>query len=265
MVQNGKANRMRPSRTHVPATPASALGCARILAVIGALALCTAQAQARDNSTRTPDLVWVHPRFDSLGIQSVALLPATSFDKNRRGESLVESMFAKALQPAGYRWVTPFVSRELIRSTAGESTMAAVSQGIVSAGRVDSLAAQRLCRTLRTTAVMSLRVDQFEQTQVDWNQSGKPTTTVRARAALVDSAGRLIWSASGSETGEGQYHEADASLTGVKSSGLSTTPTTAESGAPTFEDVTTRMFDRWMRRFPARAGATVQASPGAKP
>ena len=29
---------------------------------------------------RSPDLIWVNPRFDSLGVQSVALLPAASFD-----------------------------------------------------------------------------------------------------------------------------------------------------------------------------------------
>jgi hypothetical protein len=220
---------------------------------------------ARDN-TRNPDLIWVHPHFDSLAVQSVALLPATSFDKNHRNESFVETMFAKALQPAGYRWMTSRVAREMIHATAGDSGLAALSASIVASGRVDSVSAQRVCRLLRTGAIMSLRLDQFEQTQVDWNQSGKPTTSVRLRAALVDSAGRLLWTASGGETGEGQYHEADAGTTGVSGSGLSTTPTTAQSGAPSFEDVTTRLFDRWMRRFPAKSSAASQTNaPASKP
>ena len=214
---------------------------------------------------RTPDLIWVHPRFDSLGVQSVALLPAASFDKNHRNETFVENMLAKALQPAGYRWVTPQVARDKIRSAGGDSAVAAVSNVILKSGRVDSLSAQRLCGTLRTSALMSVRLDQFEQTQVEWNQSGKPTTTVRLRAALVDSTGRVLWSASGSETGEGQYHEADAGTTGVSGSGLNTTPTTAQGGAPSFEDVTTRLLDRWMKRFPARPTLATSAAPAAKP
>jgi hypothetical protein len=213
---------------------------------------------------RTPDLIWVHPRYDSLGIQSVALLPAAAFDRNHHDETFVETMFAKALQPAGYRWTTPQTAREKIQSAGGDSAVAALSNGILKAGRVDSLVAQRICSTLRTSALMSVRVDQFEQTQVEWNQSGKPTTTVRLRAALVDSTGRLLWSASGSETGEGPYHEADSGTTGVSGSGLNTTPTTAQGGAPSFEDVTTRLLDRWMKRFPARQAATPSAVP-AKP
>ena len=228
-------------------------------------ALLAHGALARDG-TRSPDLIWAHPRFDSLGVQSVALLPAVSYDKNRRNEGFVENQFAKALQPTGYRWMTPLVAREMIRSAAGDSGLAALNARVLSEGRVDSLTARRLCRALRTGALMSLRLDQFEQTQVDWNQSGKPTTTIRLRAALVDSAGRLLWSAAGGETGEGQYHEADAGMTGVKGSGLSTTPTTAQSGAPSFEDVSARLFARWMKRFPARASAANQAGPpGGKP
>lgn len=224
--------------------------------------LALGSAAAPRDKARAVDLIWVYPQFDSLGIQGVALLPAVSYDKNHRNETLVESMFAKALQPSGYRWMTPTVAREKVVSAAGDSGLAALDAGILATGRVDSLAAQRLCRSLRTSALMSVRVDQFEQTQVEWNQSGKPTTSVRLRAALVDSAGRLLWSAGGGETGEGQYHEADAGMTGVNGSGLNTTPTTAQGGAPSFEDVTTRLLSRWMRSFPAR---TVAAAPAAKP
>jgi len=149
-----------------------------------ALALLATTASARDK-TRIPDLIWVHPQFDSLGLQGVALLPAVSFDKNHRNESFVEMAFAKALQPAGYRWMTPTVAREKVLSAIGDSGLAALNGGVLTTGRVDSLSAQRLCRSLRTGALMSVRVDQFEQTQVEWNQSGKPTTSVRLRAAGI--------------------------------------------------------------------------------
>ena len=200
-----------------------------VLAIlVGAVGVHAAFAKDKN---KIPDLIWVHPAFDSLGIQSVVLLPSASFDKNHRSENLIESLFAQALQPSGYRWVTPRVARDAIRSAFGDSGVAALSQGILAQGRVDSVVARRLCRTLRTGALMSLRLDQCEQVQVDWNQSGKPSTTVKLKAALVDSTGRLVWSASGNETGEGPYHEADAAMMGVKGSGLTTTPSTAEGGA----------------------------------
>src|SRR2546425_5026917 len=94
-----------------------------------ALVLLGTAASARAK-TRIPDLIWVHPQFESLGVQGVALLPAVSFDKNHRNESFVEMAFAKALQPAGYRWMTPTVAREKVLSVAGDSGLAALNAGI---------------------------------------------------------------------------------------------------------------------------------------
>src|SRR4030095_15408340 len=126
-----------------------------------------------------------------------------------------------------------------------------IDRGILTQGRVDSLAARRLCRALRVTALLSVRVDLFEQIQVEWNQSGKPSTTVQSRAAVVDSSGRLLWTASGSETAEGPYHDANAATLGVKGSGLTTEPVTGQGGAPSFQDVTTRLFPPWSTHLPA--------------
>jgi hypothetical protein len=232
----------------------------RWIAGVSLVVLLSAPAAARDK-TKIPDLVWIHPAIDSLNVQSVALLPAVSFDRNRRNETLVEGLLAQSLQPAGYRWVSPRVARDAILAARGDSGLAALQQEILTHGRVDSIAANRLCRSLRTEALMSIRLDQFEQMQVEWNQSGKPSTTVRLRAALVDSSGRLLWSASGSETGEGQYHEADASMTGVKSSGLGTTPSTAQGGAPAYPDVIGRLLKRWAPRYPTRTTAAATPKP----
>lgn len=224
-----------------------------VLAALAALAL---PALGAKDKPRKLDLVWTYPHFDSLGIRSVALLPASSFDHNRQNERMVEGLFAQALKPSGYRWVTPLVGRELIKTALGESALAAIDNEVLKHGRVDSLRARALCRAVRTEAIMTTRLDLFEQVQVEWNQAGRPTTTVQVRAALVDSAGRLLWSASGSETGEGTYHDPSAATMGVKSTGLGSTPITAQAGAPSFEEVTTRLFARWMPFFPARKAAT---------
>ena len=211
---------------------------------------------AKPTAKKGGDLIWTHPAFDSLGIKSIALLPVTSFDHNRENERKVENLFAQALRPSGYRWVTPAGARELIKVAHGESTLARVDADILKNGRIDSLRAGALCKATRANAIMSMRLDLFEQALVEWNQSGTPSTTVKLRAALVDSAGRLLWSASGSETGEGTPHDPNAATMGVKSSGLGTTPITAQGGAPSYDEVTTRLVARWMAHFPAMKPAT---------
>ena len=211
---------------------------------------------AKPKAKKGGDLIWTHPSFDSLQIKSITLLPACSFDHNRENERRVENLFAQALRPAGYRWVTPAGARELIKTAQGESTLARIDADILKNGRIDSLRAGALCRATRTNAIMSMRIDLFEQNQVEWNQSGTPNTTVQLRAALVDSAGRLLWSASGGETGEGTPHDPSAGTVGVKSSGLGTTPITAQGGAPSYDEVTMRLVTRWMTHFPALKQAT---------
>jgi hypothetical protein len=210
------------------------------------------------------DLIWTHPQFRTLAVQSIALLPAASFDNNLKNEKTVERIFAQALRPSGYRWVSPPVAREMIKALlGGDSALSGLHQIVLKSGRVDSLAARRLCRAIRTDAVMSARLDLFERLEMEWNQSGKPTTTVQIRAALVDSSGRLLWSASGSETGEGQYHEAGAPTVGIKVSSGENKPITGQGGAPSYEEVTTRLFSRWVKDFPARPEASAPAKSSA--
>jgi len=235
---------------------------ARTLGLAAALALMATLPALAAKPVKKVDSIWTHPNYASLGIESIALLPAVSYDNNVKNEKTIESMFAQSLRPAGYRWVTPAVAKEMIRAgMGGDSALSAVDLAILRQGRVDSVTARRLCRTLRAQAVMSVRVDLFERNEVAWNQSGKPSTTVQVKAGLVDSTGRLVWSASGSETGEGPYHEAGAPTVGVKMSDGETTPITGEGGAPSFNEVVTRLFTRWMKDFPARAtNATGAAS-----
>jgi len=215
---------------------------------------------AAPSKNKRGDVVWVDPAFASRGVQSIALLPAASYDNNFKSEKTVESQLSQALRPSGYRWMSPAVSKEMLRSAWGDSGLAAIDSDILKDGRVDSLLAGRLCRQLRVTAVLSVRGDLFEQVQVEWNQGGKPSTTVQTRAGLVDSGGRLLWSASGSETAEGPYHDPNAATLGVKSSGLTTEPITGQGGAPSFEEVSTRLFMRWASLFPAFAAAQAPAA-----
>jgi hypothetical protein len=208
------------------------------------------------------DVFWVHPAFDSLQVQSIAFLPAVSYDNNLKSEKAVEGQLSTALRASGYRWISSPVSREMLRSAIGDSALTVIRRDIVAKGRVDSALAPRLCRALRVTALLTARVDLFEQLQVEWNQSGKPSTTIQVRSALVDSSGRLAWSAAGSETAEGPYHDPNAATLGVKGSSLTTEPMTGQGGAPSFEEVSTRLFTRWAAHFPPyRRGDATAESP----
>ena len=236
-----------------------------LIALLIALSASAIAAPKDSKTKRGGDVIWVHPRFDSLRVQSIAVVPVASFDNNFQNEKIVENQLSAALRGSGYRWISPATTKSMLTSAIGEAGLAALDKSILTYGRVDSLSAMKLCRALRVTALLSVRVDLFEQVQVEWNQSGKPSTTVQSRAAVVDSGGRLLWTASGSETAEGPYHDANAATLGVKGSGLTTEPVTGQGGAPSFDDVTTRLFTRWAAHFPALPKAETAVTPQAAP
>lgn len=225
------------------------IACAALLG----LALPTPGAAA-DKQGRKLDLFWTHPDIANLGLRSVALLPTATFDGNLKAEKEVELAWGPLSRGTGYRWFYSTMSKDLLRRAfGGDSMLTAVRKTLLKDGRVDSLTARALCQALRVSAVLTMRADQWEQLQMEWNQTGKPLTTVQMKAALVDSSGRLLWTASGSETGEGPMHQADSGTLGVKSSGLGTEAVTGQGGAPSFQEVLTPLFTRWISSFPAKA------------
>ena len=219
------------------------------------IALLAAHGDAAPKRGKPLDKIWVHPDFATFGIEKIAVLPVATFDNSFEAQKIVEQAFAQVFRATAYRWLSPTSSRDLLRVRSGgnDSLVNVLRARILKAGRVDSLAAPELCAWLRSDAVLSLRVDQWERQQVEWNQSGKPFTQVQIRVALVDSLGRLLWSASGSHKGEGSDHSPNAAIGGVKASGLDPSPITALAGAPTFPEVVLPLFTRWVEVFPGKA------------
>jgi hypothetical protein len=230
--------------------------------ILIAPALATAAPKAK---TKRGDVIWTHPDFATFPVTSIAFLPVASFDNSLKSEKTVEAQLGQALKASGHRWISPMIAKEMLRASFGEGALTALDQEILKGGRADSLGVARICRALRATAVMTARVDLFEQIQVEWNQSGKPSTTVQVRAALVDSTGRLLWTAAGSETAEGPYHDPGAATMAVKGSGLNTEPVTGQGGAPSFEEVGTRLFARWAQHFPPFPAAAPASPAPASP
>jgi hypothetical protein len=199
------------------------------------------------------NFVWTHPDYAKLDVQSIAMLPVTSYDNNLEAEKHVEAGLGAALRASNYRWVSGSSSRDRLRAQGGDSLLSLVRTNVTNQVRIDSLAAPALCQRLGVDALLSIRIDLWERFEPEWDQAGKPTTSVQIRAALVDSLGRLLWNAAGTETGEGPYHDPSAPAIGVSGSGPGgPRPITAQGGAPAFDEVLTKLFARWAPQFPSR-------------
>ncbi len=219
-------------------------------------------AAESEKKARKLDVIWSHPDIAGYGLRSVALLPVATFDNNLKTEKEIESAWGPVARTTGLRWYYSTTSKDLLRRAfGGDSVLAALRTQLLKEARVDSLSARKLCHALHTSAVLGMRADLWEQVEMEWNQTGKPWTRVQLKAALVDSSGRLLWTASGSETGEGPMHEADSGTLGVKSSGLNLQAVTGQGSAPSFQEVLARLFARWIERFPGKPAPAPAPSP----
>jgi len=226
--------------------------------VIGLVGAAGAAKKARDT-------FWSRPDFKQLGVERIALFPVTSYDNNIENENMVEATLGQFFKSLSYRWISGSSTREILRGRTGsDSLLKALRAGIVTNVRLDSLQAPRLAAMLNCDAVLTLRVDQFDRHEIDWNLAGKPYTTVWMHGALVDSLGRLLWTVSGGETGEGEYYDPSANPVSVNDSGLNRKPVSGQAGAPTFREVLTVVFTRWAEQFPAPA-ARAKADSAATP
>jgi hypothetical protein len=225
------------------------------LLVLAALASLVPSALAAKQKGSKLDLITTVPDFASFGVKSIALLPIATFDRSLPAERMVADLWGQNFRGTGYRWISAATAREMLLSSLGDSTVKVVREQMLKNVRVDSLQAPLLCAKLRASAVLCVRVDQWEQRPILWNQSGRPMTSVQLRAALVDSSGTLLWSASGSETGEGPYHDPGTNPLGVSSTSLENTPITGQGGPPTFDEVLNPLLLRWTPQFPRPAAA----------
>jgi hypothetical protein len=241
---------------------------ARLLFTATALivtALVALPLGAAPKKERTTDKVWTRSDLADFRVERIAMIPVVTASNDLPSEKQVEVALAQALGASGYRWISPTVSRELLRAAApNDSLLRAVRQQILAGVRVDSLASPRVCAKLRCRALLGVRIDQWEKRELEWGQSGKPSTSIQLRAALVDSTGALLWSVSTNETAEGQYHEAGSGTIGVTGGGLQRNPVTGQGGAPEFAEVIQTIAQRWAKAFPARAAAAdTTAAPAA--
>jgi hypothetical protein len=222
----------------------------RLLA-LGLVAGALPSSAADKPQGRELDLVWAHGALDTAAIGRIAMLPAASFDRDLKNEKLVEGMLAISLKGSGHRWLSTTSTRALLRSKTGnDSLIGVVRDELLKNAKFDSLTAIRLCEALRTDAVLGIRVDRMEQVKLDATQSGKPSTAIQAKAALMDARGRVLWTISGSEVGEGPYQSPSGDPYRTPGGGVNASPTNLNAGPPSYEEVLQKLFERWGPRFP---------------
>ncbi len=231
------------------------------LVVVGLLALPVSGLTAPKKEKRI-DRIWVSPDTANFKGDRIALMPAVSYDNNFPNEKLVEAAVGQNFASTGYRWVSASTVREMLRSDAGgDSVLSVLRQGELKDPRIDSLAAPGLCAKLRCHALLTFRIDLWEQRNMEWHQAGKPSTTIQLKAALVDSGGRLLWTAAGSQTAEGQYNDPNSNPNVADEAGLQRKALEG-LGAPSPLLALTPLLTRWVAQFPAKEGATpTPASP----
>ena len=243
-------------------TPGALMGFglgAMALVVLGsAILLLMIAARARGANVKPgEDVFWKAPDYATIAPASIALLPAVSFDRNLESERLVGESWGVNFSKGSYRWLSATTSRVLLSGNEQADVLASLMRaGILKNGRVDSVVAPQLCGKLRVQAVLSVLVDQWEKQTIEPDQSGKPWTRVHLRAAMVDTLGRLLWTGAGTETIEGQNHEAVARADGrTEASPGPSEFASGVGGPPPYRDVLDKLLTRWSAAFPQRATA----------
>src|SRR5215471_14981657 len=176
----------------------------------------------------TGDRVWTAPDIARYPVASIVMMPVATYDGNLEARKQVELAVGQALKGSGHRWMSPFLVRDMIMKNGGDSLSKAINDRLLKDPRIDSLDAPRLSRMFRSR-------------ELEADQSGRPSTSIQLRAALVDSTGRLLWTMASSETMEGPQQEAGGNVIGVKESGLNNSSVGAVSPAPTYQEVLAKM------------------------
>ncbi len=204
---------------------------------------------------RLSDLLWVNPDYSRYQIREIALLPVVTFDNNLEAAGKVERAWGQAFSKSGHRWTSAAFSRERLRAAGGgDSLLKLVVAQVRQQGRVDSASAAGLAHVLRSRALLTVRVENWEKFELDPSQPGRASTTVHLKAAMVDSSGALLWSLSGRERLEGQQYDPSAVPLAMRPGELGNKPVTgALTAAPAVEEVLSKLLGRWAPFLPTPA------------
>lgn len=223
------------------------------------LACAVVVPASAEKAPKKMDIFWQSPEYAAHEPKSIAMLPAATYDGSVEARQQVEAAVAKALRGAGYRWTSTLITRDRMLKSGGDSLLKALHGQLLKEPQLDSLEAPGYARLMTSDALLTIRVDRFEQYKLEVYQSGKATTTVGLTVALVDSSGRLLWRGIGLETAEGVYYDAGSSQVDA-SPGALTNRMTPQAGPPSYAETLGKLLVRWVPQFPAKSAAATPAN-----
>lgn len=203
------------------------------------------------------DTVWTCQDLASRPIREIASLPVVNVVDDGRGPAFVEDRLGPHFCERTHQsWLMPDAARrKLQRQTRRPySQLDSLARQIWIDVLVDSLTARDVARQLQVQSVLCIRIDRWERLEV-WD-SRRMRAFVAMRAALVDSGGAVLWTASGENsapTSLGFQTELAESRSPTWFQDWGVPLATADRRrAPDFDKAVSGLLERWVKRFPVR-------------
>jgi len=267
--------------SRAPYRLSSALASALLIAVL---------ARGAMGVSRTADRVWIRPDAARFPVTRIAVLPVVAEDVHA-GRAVEEQWLLQFIAD-GHDWLPSEVCGQTMRALSPrrpDSTARAIENQVFHAELPDTTGVPPLARALAAQAILTLKVKRWERVV-----EADPTITtayVELAAALVDSAGHVLWRISGEQrqlskygipqvvrgegaiggtiveptiqggamSSSGQLISAPTVLgvVGVKGGVTYQTNAAGNTGelAPDFEAALTKLYERWQAVYPLRRRA----------
>lgn len=232
---------------------------AGLLALASALASAVTLAVAAPcEAARSSDRVWTRAGIAQYPLRRIAFLVVVDQAEGIARARAVEEQWLLHFIDDGHDWVPPEIceqSMRLFSRRRPDSVMSAVRNQVFRNGQIDSTGAPRLASALRSQALLTVRVDVIDRGGT-W--AGEIVTArVELTAALVDSAGKLLWRISGEQrritpSGAPQSSAREEEPKVVRDYRLSVPGNPAARDLDVALDV---MFQRWLAVYPWKGAA----------
>jgi len=203
------------------------------------------------------DDVWTHPDIAAHRIREIAVLPIVNVVDEARAPAYVEERIGlRFCDQTPQLWILPAEARKLLERTTRQpySQLDTLSSQIWREGVLDPVQARDVARQLGVESVLCLRINQWERRK-DYTAASMRAFVVM-QAAVVDSAGVVLWTISG-ENWAPTSHEQQVALEeaniprGSKEWGVTTT-SAYRRWAPDFNQAVSGLLERWGKGFPIR-------------
>jgi hypothetical protein len=203
------------------------------------------------------DEAWVHPDIAAHRIREIAVLPIVNVVDDARAPAYVEERIGlQFCDHTPQLWILPSDARKMLERATHQpySLLDTLSSQIWREGVVDRVQARDVARQLGVESVLCVRINQWER-RVDYTPHNMRAFVVM-QAAVVDSAGSVLWTISGENwattSHEQQVALAEANIPPRSGEWGVTMLSAYRRSAPDFNQAVSGMLERWAKSFPIR-------------